>query len=245
MTVASIYNKRFSCPHCEAFADHEWRMTLGRRIWANSKNAPPSETRGDGTQISYKDGVRALNGQSSADAFIQNVFLSKCESCEEVTIWVGDKQIYPAVSSAPVINPDTPEAIAADYHEAASIMSSSPRGAAALLRLAIQKLCAFLGEDGKNINKDISELVKKGLDHRIQQALDALRVIGNEAVHPGTMDLNDDPKTVESLFKLFNIIVDRMISEPKHIASVYELLPPEKIAQIEARDKTRETKEPN
>lgn len=239
MTVASIYNKRFNCPHCEAFADHEWRITFGRKIWVNSKNAPPSETRGDGPQISYKDGVLALNGQSSADALIKNVFLSKCESCEEVTIWVGDKQIYPAVSSAPVINPDTPEEIAVDYHEAASIMSSSPRGAAALLRLAIQKLCAYLGEDGKNINKDISELVKKGLDYRIQQALDALRVIGNEAVHPGTMDLNDDPATVESLFKLFNIIVDRMISEPKHIASVYQLIPPDKIKQIEARDKAK------
>jgi hypothetical protein len=118
-------------------------------------------------------------------------------------------------------------------------MSVSPRGAAALLRLAIQKLCAHLGEDGKNINADISALVKKGLDQRIQQALDALRVIGNEAVHPGTMDLNDDPQTVESLFKLFNIIVDRMISEPKHIDSVYELLPADKIAGIEARDKLK------
>lgn len=244
MTEASIYNKRFNCPHCGAFADHEWRFTYGRRMWRNSRNVPPAQLVDDNVP-SYISGVTITDGQTTSEVGLQNMFTSRCESCELVTIWVGDKQVYPIASTAPRINPDTPNHIAADYQEAASIMNSSPRGAAALLRLAIQKLCGYLGEGGKNINTDISALVKKGLDQRIQQALDALRVIGNEAVHPGTMDLNDDPKTVESLFKLFNIIVDRMISEPKHIASVYELLPPEKVAQIEARDKARETKEQN
>ncbi|MGV2068450.1 DUF4145 domain-containing protein [Agrobacterium sp. 22-226-1] len=78
------------------------------------------------------------------------------------------------------VNHDTPKVIVVDYHEAAGVMSSSPRRAAALLRLAVRKLCGHLGEGGQ-----------KGLDQRIQQALDALRVIGNEAVHPGTMDLNE------------------------------------------------------
>lgn len=239
MASASVTSKRFNCPHCGAFADHEWRFMLGRKIWLNSKNSPPSDTRGDDNPLAYDQGITEFKAQTTSDAGLANSFSSKCESCEKFTIWVGDRQIYPPMTSAPSINPDTPANIALDYHEAASIMSVSPRGAAALLRLAIQKLCAHLGEDGKNINADISALVKKGLDQRIQQALDALRVIGNEAVHPGTMDLSDDPKTVESLFKLFNIIVDRMISEPKHIDSVYELLPPDKLAGIEARDSVK------
>lgn len=88
-------------------------------------------------------------------------------------------------------------------------------------------------------NEDIASLVAKGLDDRIQKALDVLRVVGNEAVHPGTIDLNDDPNTAESLFKFFNLIVEKMISDPKMVDEVYASLPPDKLKQIEKRDKEK------
>ena len=79
--------------------------------------------------------------------------------------------------------------------------------------------------------------MKKGLDDHVQQALDAVRVIGNEAVHPGQMDLQDDRDTAETLFKLVNVIAEKTISEPKHVKKAFELLPPSKREAIERRDK--------
>ncbi|MEN9421908.1 MAG: hypothetical protein RLZZ107_1387, partial [Bacteroidota bacterium] len=113
----------------------------------------------------------------------------------------------------------------------------SPRGAAALLRLAVQKLCIQQAEKGKDINKDIANLVKKGLSTTIQQALDALRVIGNESVHPGQIDLRDDPDTAQALFRLLNKIAETMITEPKQIQEIYDKIPESKKIAIDDRDK--------
>ena len=111
------------------------------------------------------------------------------------------------------------------------------RGAAALLRLAIQKLCRHFGTPGKNINDDIAALVADGLPPKVQQALDSVRVIGNEAVHPGTLDLRDDLTTAAQLFRLVNFIAQKMITEPKEIDGIYSSLPQRKREEITRRDK--------
>ncbi len=167
---------------------------------------------------------------------IKGVSFAWCTHCQNESIWVGENLIYPAFTQAPPPNPDIPEEILHDYKEASRIANNSPRGAAALLRLCVQKLCKHLGEPGKNINADIASLVKKGLNPTIQKSLDVVRVIGNEAVHPGTIDLNDEPQTVIALFNLVNIITEAMITQPKMIEALYGSLPTEKRDQIEQRD---------
>ena len=62
-----------------------------------------------------------------------------------------------------------PDDVRADYDEANSIANASPRGAAALLRLAIQKLCKHLGKPGKIINDDIAALVTDGLPPKVSR----------------------------------------------------------------------------
>jgi len=131
---------------------------------------------------------------------------------------------------------DMPDDVRADYTEARDILIRSPRSAAALLRLAVQKLTIHLGEGGKDLNKDIGSLVKKGLPQRIQQALDAVRVIGNNAVHPGELDLRDDVETASALFILLNMIVDVMITQPRRVEDVYAKIPAGALEQIERRD---------
>jgi acetyl/propionyl-CoA carboxylase alpha subunit len=70
----------------------------------------------------------------------------------------------------------------------------------------------------------------------VQKALDVVRVIGNNAVHPGQIDLRDDRRTAETLFGLVNLICEKMITEPKHVEAVYEKLPESARHAIEKRD---------
>jgi hypothetical protein len=61
-------------------------------------------------------------------------------------------------------------------------------------------------------------------------------VIGNNAVHPGQLDLRDDSATAEKLFGLVNLIAEIMISQPKHVAQMYEALPSGALEAIARRD---------
>jgi hypothetical protein len=151
-------------------------------------------------------------------------------------VWFDKVMVFPSVATAPMAHAEMPENVRADYDEARGIAHRSPRGAAALLRLAIQKLCTDLGQPGENINDDIAALVKEGLSSKLQKALDSVRVIGNEAVHPGVLDVRDDPDLVQRLFELVNLIVDLMIAQPKRIDEVYLKLPAAKREAIEKRD---------
>lgn len=79
--------------------------------------------------------------------------------------------------------------------------------------------------------------MRKGLPVQIQQALDIVRVVGNEAVHPGQLDLRDDQDTALKLFGLVNLIAEVMITQPKHVAAMFSSVVPEsKRAEIEKRD---------
>lgn len=177
-------------------------------------------------------GLKTING-----LLVVNTRICYCNHCQEYSVWHEGKIIYPDSIFVEIPNDDLNKKIKEDYQEAASILQKSTRGAVALLRLAIQKLCIQLGEKGKDLNTDISNLVKKGLPIKVQQSLDSLRVIGNEAVHPGQLDLKDDLETAASLFKLVNFIAEKMISEPKEIEEIYNKIPESKKEQINKRDK--------
>lgn len=165
------------------------------------------------------------------------VYIAVCHSCNKKTIWIDNIYVYPDIV-AEVANSDMPESVKQLYDEAGLIYNKSPRAACALLRLAIDRLCNELGETDRDINKNIGELVKKGLSPSVQKALDIVRVVGNKAVHPGQIAFDvDDQKTAIALMKLVNIITERMITEPKEIDSMFEKLPDSVKNSIKKRDK--------
>ncbi len=159
-----------------------------------------------------------------------------CQHCRHNTLWIQNDMVFPSTGNVQFPNPEMPEPVKKIYLEAASIQMKSPRGATALLRLAIQLLCKELGEGGNNINNDISNLVKKGLPEIVQQSLDIVRVTGNDAVHPGQID-TDNIETSNQLFNLINVIVEYMIALPKKVSGIYTNLPKDKIDAISTRDK--------
>lgn len=250
--VPKLGLESYSCPHCGALAHQDWfdcydieRETppvLLDEEMAGSivAGAEPNmrETlrkyadRRLSREIHFDDTYRELYRAND----IINLYIARCFSCKRLTLWLYDKILWPETVSDILPSADMPETIAADFKEAAAIVDKSPRGAAALLRLCLQKLCAHLSEKGKNIDEDIASMVRKGLDVRIQRALDVIRVIGNEAVHPGILDLRDDRATAMELFGLINLIVDTKITQPKRIDELYSQLPVEKLKAIERRD---------
>jgi hypothetical protein len=169
-----------------------------------------------------------------------NVQIAECVHCGKFSFWVGDQMVFPIADFSDIAEPnsDLDDDIRKDYLEAKAIFEKSPRGAAALLRLGLQKLCVQLKEKGNNINDDIAALVKNGLPLQIQQALDIVRVIGNNAVHPGQIDLNDAPDSARALFGLINLIAEVMVSQPKHVETLYQSLPATARNAVRKRDGT-------
>ena len=169
----SAFAGSFTCPHCKAISQQGW--------WGSYWS---------GNVYLGDDPARPLR-------------VGTCTHCKGNTVWVVENMVYPASTNAPIANSEMPKNVREIYDEASSIFSASPRAAAALLRLALQMLCEHLGGKGKDINTDIATLVSKGLPLTIQQSLDIVRVTGNDAVHPGQIDV-DSAETVGTLFELIN-----------------------------------------
>ena len=251
----SVDKAAFSCPHCRALTTQYWFQLYGDKV---AENSPPGawkkeskryiEARAHYEKSGDVDVVELLDKLSQERPFfeavdglyvkakIENFHVTTCYHCQQFAIWVCDKLIWPTAQQGPHPNLDLPAHIKADYDEAGRILNLSPRGAAALLRLCIQKLCMHLGEAGISIDADIASLIKKGLPDKIGKALDIVRVVGNEAVHPGELDLKDDYETAYKLFELINIIADYLITQPKKIDDIFETLPTNKKEGIFARN---------
>jgi len=162
---------------------------------------------------------------------------SKCTRCNKRCYWINEEMIFPRQSVAPRPHEDMPDEVKEDYLEARNVVGSSPRAAAALLRLALEKLLNELGAEGGSIHAMIGDLVESGkIDERIQKALDSVRVIGNESVHPGELDMDDDEETALVLFELLNTVVRTTITEDRIISETYGRLPDPKKKGIDDRD---------
>jgi hypothetical protein len=240
MHIAPALNKSsFSCPHCHAIAAQQWFQTYAK---ISSSVVTPTTILGSIDVATahlelVRFGVQEKNPSNMASLPLTGAKISRCFSCKNFALWAGNRVVWPATNVEIIPNPDMPAAIKADFLEAASIVQLSPRGAAALLRLALQKLINSLVGRPIEIDKGIQELVNAGLPQTVQQACDYVRIVGNEAVHPGAIDIRDDIAMATNLFNLLNLIVTHTISFQNTMASIYPQLPPSKLKGVEDRMK--------
>jgi hypothetical protein len=255
-SVPALGERSFGCPNCGAVAHQTWYNLF---LSGYEKDTSPS--------IPDNDALERIESELGPDAHhslrdyfqkrllrkpfhddrdqsiwlrsqLENVYASQCYSCNHYSIWVADELVYPHQTYSVTPAEDMPDDVKIDFLEAASIVDVSARGAAALLRLCVQKIVVVLGGKGENLNDDIGKLVEQRLvPGSIQQALDVVRVVGNNAVHPGVIDFKDNKAIAGKLFGLVNVIVETTIAGPKHVKNIYESIVPEGVRKaIEKRD---------
>lgn len=145
--------------------------------------------------------------------------------------------VFPDSNFAPPPNSDLDDAELSLYEEAADILIRSPRAAAALLRLLCERLCIRITGHNSNLNALIGELVAdRRLTPDLQMALDAVRISGNNLVHPGQIDLADHLEVATAMFSLINVIAERLLTEPRRISALYASLPEGARQAVERRD---------
>jgi hypothetical protein len=244
--IPKYKSEKFICPHCNILAKQEWFESYNLSNFFYKLC--------DSFYLDYRHNIESYS-EKEIRAFIEsikkyipryifdnilpkNLSISFCQNCNNYSLWISEKLIFPRTVPIDPPNQDLNDEIKALYNEAKLILNDSPKGAAALLRLALQKLLIQLGMKGKNINEDIGKLVKeRQLPSEVQKALDIVRVIGNNAVHPGEINLDDNKEIALRLFKILNFIANKLITEPKELNNLYEEIIPEKIKQsIKKRD---------
>ncbi|MFM2112511.1 MAG: hypothetical protein RLZZ271_1171 [Pseudomonadota bacterium] len=237
-------SEKFQCPSCGIASQHTW--------FDNDSAAAAANKIINNTYLDYRTNIRdyqqeaiakfiqfvsSANIRSMSSLIPKGFSVATCSACHEPSLWINRELVYPRKPALPAPNSDLNDEIKSLYVEASSIFVDSPKGATALLRLSLQLLLKDLGKTGKNINNDIKELVEAGLSPKIQQALDLLRVVGNNAVHPGQIDLNDDKEVAMKMFHVLNFVADELITKPKELDLLYAAVVPEETkGHIKQRD---------
>src|SRR5436190_5920324 len=95
---------------------------------------------------------------------VQNVSISYCFHCNEMCLWVYDQLVWPRRAGDPEPKLHAPPNVRRECEKATQTLEASPRGAAALLRLTIEKLCKELGVSGESVKDDIAFFVREDVD---------------------------------------------------------------------------------
>lgn len=223
-------DRSFMCPHCGVYSQMTFSDAddikktaahLENILFTMLKNSPkPLDECADEQDCAScnfrKDSINAY--VKDIKDYLESTFkvgICKCECCGDVSVWSDKKLVYPLRANVPPANKYLSDEITKIYNEAASVAILSPISAAALLRLALQKLFVELEVFKNSINETIITLHKKAkIDDNLKELLDNIRFSGNNAVHVGCITLEDDDGTILYFFEAFNRICEILVEQP-------------------------------
>lgn len=228
-------SEAFPCPLCSVYAQQSWYFVkVKEALHFSNDSSSKYEYYSLETDYNPFDPERE-----------KGISFSVCTVCSEESLWLNEELVYPFENTIEDPNPLMPEEVKVIYDEARAVLNLSPRSSAALLRLGLEILLPHLGADKAKINTMIQQLVeeRKAIG-RVQKAMDALRVIGNDAVHPGVIDLEgrDNKEVSVALFKITNYIVAETLGSDEMVEDLYSLLPGRVKEGIENRKIPNKTK---
>ncbi|KAA6405505.1 hypothetical protein DPQ22_04145 [Candidatus Tokpelaia sp.] len=220
-SVPEFNKTAFNCPHCGAFAEQKW-SELRCDIFAHQNDWELGRT----LELLKNKGYSELDAAHMRYEQAGGIFAAICAHCKKYSYWLERKMLWPAASTIEMPNPDMPEECQKLYMEARIIAGQSPRAAAALLRLCVEKFILALGGTEKKLADGIQALIDNGkISQAEQEYLHICRLIGNDAVHPREISLSDSPEIVLPLFRFLNILVQRTISAEKERSNFIAGLP--------------------
>lgn len=205
----------FDCPHCGAHAQQTWYFT--------------------GQAESHDDAIDA------------RLAVAVCFACGGRTVWRtfttygfgrgvdAHEMIHPARRhEGPAPHADLPESLVPIYEEARGCLGVSPRAASALVRLTLEGALTDLYADAGNLNDMIGAAAAAGLPETVVNAMDVLRFSGNQSIHELRSD--DTAETATALFAILNIVIERLVTQPRQIAELHAAMPDGVRERIERRN---------
>ena len=217
----------FDCPHCGSYA---------QQGWTNLKR--------DEEETFLSNFVDMLR--------IRDVFsASTCLACNRTAVWrkgsalnspqspiVEAELIWPMPEQFErALPPETPAGVSQLWEEARRVAPVSARGAAALLRLALQVLLQEHVTPGEtHLSTAIAEAFVSGVPEPVLQAMDFLRLTGNDAAHLAEVRLDEDGETLTAMFGLLRYVTEETVVRSARARSLYGSLPQSKRDEIDKRN---------
>lgn len=229
---------RFNCPVCQT-KNAAYSAHLHKELNSDDPNSEIRALISVTCSICSKESIYICN--ITAHTYIPEDSIDRETEYDWNNAILTDSLIYPQGKDANIPSPNTdmPNNVLKTYNEAAMVLKNSPRASAALSRLAIQQLVDQLVDNNHDLNNKIGDLVAEGLPVTIQEMLDSVRVIGNNAVHPGVIDFDDTENATSlatNLLNMINLIVQYEITNTKALEATYDLLTNGQKQSIENRD---------
>ena len=220
----------YICPHCgakTAFAIFPVVDALDSQICIDLIPDPTTGVRVTKFRVA---GFPSTPGGGPLVKYHPRCFVTSCLSCGEFSYWEDGKLAFP-IRTGTLPSPDMPDNAAEVFREAQAIISLSPRAACALLRVCLEMIADWYGENQNVEGFDKSEkLYKKihkiGISPAFQQIAKACRIAGNEHAHSGEIDLSgeDSYEIAEAMSRMINSLVNTWITPMRESEEVLRKL---------------------